>query len=50
MNRLGSWLKTGNLRYPTVAVVAVAFLFAGMLITSSFGAYAHTQAAAAPTP
>ena len=50
MNRLGSWLKRGNLRYPTVGVVAVAFLFAGMLITSSFGTFAHTQAAAAPAP
>ncbi len=49
MNRLGSWLKTGNFRYPTVAVVAVAFLFAGMLITSSFGATSRTQAAAAPS-
>ena len=28
----------------------MAFLFAGMLITSSFGTFAHTQAAAAPAP
>jgi serine protease Do len=46
MNRIKNWLKTGNLRYPSVAAVAVAFLFAGMLITSSLGS--HTQAAAAP--
>jgi len=48
MNTIKNRLKTGNLRYPTVGAVAVAFLFAGMLITSSLGTFTHTQAAAAP--
>jgi len=48
MNNLKNWLKTGNFRYPAVAVVAVVFLFAGMLITTSFGTFTHTQATAAP--
>ncbi len=50
MNKLRSWLKTGNFRYPTVAAVAVAFLFAGMIITSSFSGAPHSQANAAPSP
>jgi serine protease Do len=42
MNRLKSWLKTRNVRYRTVVVVAGALLLTGMLITRAF---TPTQAA-----
>jgi serine protease Do len=38
-------LKTGNLRYPTLAATAAVFLVAGMLLTSSFGTTPQARAA-----
>ena len=46
MNKLRSYLRTRSFGYPAVAAVAVAFLFAGVFITSSMGNAAHARTAA----
>ena len=43
MNKLKSYLKTRSFGYPAVAAVAVAFLLAGVLITSSMENTAHAR-------
>ncbi len=51
MNRLRNWIGSRKFGYPAVAVVAAAFLFAGMLVASSlsFGSHARANATAVKT-
>jgi serine protease Do len=46
MMKLRSWIGTRKFGYPAIAVVAAAFLFAGMLVASSVGSVSHARAAA----
>ncbi len=45
MNKLRSYLKTRSFGYPAIAAVAVAFLFAGILVASSIETTARAGAA-----
>lgn len=48
MDKLRSYVRARKVGYPTLAVVAMAFLLAGMLIASSIGSTKVAQAGPAP--